>query len=164
MAVVRLIALAALVGCNASEAGPTRLTPPAGWTALPDLATAARGAAKQANITVDEVEAYGEPARGCYAAWLGVRGGAGAPAALADSLIASLSPDVPGLTLSDVVKPAAKTEPGVLSLAFTRPPYRGRVRATIAKTGSMGVVACFWNLREPAACDATCNALIGSTK
>lgn len=166
MAVVRLIAVGALaVACRASEAGPTSgLAVPAGWRALPDLVTAATDAAKAANIVVDGVEAWGEPARGCYAAWLGIRGGGGAPSAVADPMIASLSTELPGLTVTDVVKPAANADAGVLSLAFTRPPYRGRVRAAIAKTGAMGVLACFWNLREPIACEAACTGLIGSMK
>lgn len=166
MAVVRVIALGALaVACRASEAGPTSgLTAPVGWQALPELASAAGDAAKQANITVDGVEAWGEPARGCYAAWLGIRGGGGAPSAVADPMITSLTTELPGLIVTDVVKPAVNADAGVLSLAFTRPPYRGRVRAAIAKSGAIGVLACFWNLREPIACAAACNGLVGSMK
>lgn len=165
MAVVRLIAVAALAACRASEAGPTSgLTPPSGWRPLPELATAAGDTAKQAAITVDGIEAWGEPARGCYAAWLSVRGDAGAPAGLADSLIASMTVDVPALTVSDIVKPEAKADAGVVSLAFTRPPYRGRVRAQIAKTGAIAALACYWNQREPIACEAACNQLIGAMK
>lgn len=164
MAQLRLIALAALAACRASEAGPTSgLTPPPGWKALPELATAVTAAAKQTSITVEGVEAWGEPARGCYAAWMALRGASGAPAAIADPMLASLSAELPGLTVNDVVKPDPKvTEAGVLSLSFTRPPYRGKLRAPIAKTGAIGVLACFWNVREPVVCEAACNQLMGS--
>ena len=166
MAQLRLIALAALVACRASEAAPTSgLTPPAGWKPLPELATAATDAAKHANVTVDAAEAWGEPARGCYAAWVAIRAGGGLPSSIADPMIASLSAELPGLVVADIVKPDAKTPvAGVLSLSFTRPPYRGKLRAPIAKTGAIAVLACFWNVREPVACEAACSQLIGSMK
>ena len=63
------------------------------------------------------------------------------------------------------VKPDPKTpEAGVLSLSFTRPPYRGKLRAPIAKTGAIAMLACFWNVREPIACEAACSQLLGSMK
>lgn len=163
MAQLRLIAIA-LVACRASEAGPTSgLTPPAGWKPLPELATAATEAAKSTSITVEAVEAWGEPARGCYAAWMALRGASGSPSAIADPMLASLAAELPGLTVSDVVKPDPNNaDAGVLSLSFTRPPYRGKLRAPISKTGAIGVLTCFWNGREPVACEAACNQLIGS--
>lgn len=166
MGQLRLIALVVCAtACRASEAGPTSgLTPPAGWRVLPELQTAATDAAKQANISVDLVDAWGDPARGCYAAWVGIRSNAGSPAKIAKPMLASLGADFPGLIVSDVVEPDPKADAGVLSLGFTRAPYRGRVRAAIAKTGAIGVLACFWNLREPIACDAACNSLVGGMK
>lgn len=166
MAQLRLIALAALAACRASEAGPTSgLTPPAGWKPLPELATAVTEAAKSTSINIEAIETWGEPARGCYAAWMALRAASGAPAAMADPMLASLSAELPGLTVTDVVKPDPKVpDAGVLSLSFTRPPYRGKLRAPIAKTGAIGVLACFWNVREPAACEAACNQLMGSFK
>ncbi len=166
MAQLRLIALVAFTACRASEAGPTSgLTPPAGWSALPALATAAADAAKKANVTVDDVEAWGEPARGCYAAWIAIRGAGGTPSEIAEPMLASLATELPGLTTSDVIKPDPKApDAGVLSLSFARPPYHGMVRAPIAKSGALAVVACFWNVREPVACEAACSQLIGNVK
>jgi len=60
-----------------------------------------------------------------------------------------------------VLKPTASGDAGVLSLAFTRAPYSGRVRAQLSNTGLIGLVACFWNAREPAGCEAACAALVG---
>ncbi len=166
MAQLRLIWIAALAACRASEASPTSgLTPPAGWKPLPELATAVTEAAKPTSINVEAVEAWGEPARGCYAAWMALRGASGTPAAIAETMLASLSAELPGLTVTDVVKPDPKiTDAGVLSLSFTRPPYRGKLRVPIAKTGALGVLACFWNVREPVACEAACAQLMGSFK
>jgi hypothetical protein len=50
----------------------------------------------------------------------------------------------------------------VLSLAFERAPYHGKLRAQLAKDGAITALACFWNDREPAACAAGCTAMIGS--
>jgi hypothetical protein len=134
---------------------------------MPELVSAATEAAKQSSLRVDGIEAWGEPARGCYATWLSVTGERGAPDALADLLIANLSatPALAGITVTDVVKPTVKTaETGVLSLAFARAAYHGRMRAQIGKTGAYAVLACFWNEREPAACEAACSELLGSMK
>jgi hypothetical protein len=168
MAELRLIVLAlALAGtaCRASEAGPSSgLTPPAGWQPLPSLATAAGDTAKQAAIALEGAEAWGDPARGCYAAWLGLRGNAGAPLAISDALLASFAIDLPGVTVADVVKPVANADAGIVSLTFTRPPYHGRLRAQLAKSGAITALACFWNTREPLACDAACGQLLGGMK
>jgi hypothetical protein len=99
-----------------------------------------------------------------------VTGERGTPEALADLLVANLSatPALAGIAVTDVVKPTLTTGPasdsGVLSLAFARAPYRGRLRAQIGKTGAYAVLACFWNEREPAACEAACTQLVGSMK
>jgi len=169
MAQLRLIhaAVVCLAACRASEAGPTSgLTVPAGWRALPELVTAASKASEQAKLHVDGVEAWGEPSRGCYATWLSVTGEQGAPDVVADLMIAELSgtPALAGIAITDVVKPAPTTESGAMSLAFTRAPYRGTLRAQLGKTGAYAVLACFWNEREPIACEAACRQLGGSMK
>jgi hypothetical protein len=169
MAELRLIALAiaALAACRSSEAGPNSgLTPPPGWSSLPNLATAASDAAKAGAIKVDGVEAFGDPARGCYAAWIAMHDGAGAPDAMADQLVRGLSvdPTLWGILVRDVQKPAPGAATGVLSLGFERGTYRGMLRATLAKDGAIAALACFWNLREPAACEAACKGLVGSMK
>lgn len=161
--------LIVLAACTASNAAPgegsgvpvppgvtppfappvgSSITPPAGWMPLPQLASAA-----QAQITGARADAWGEPAMGCYAATL-TFAQRGKPAAMLDDAQKTLS-------VHDVVVPATPT--GVLSFGFDKPPYKGRVRATLdGKTVS--ALACFWNEREPAACEAACTALIGSQK
>jgi hypothetical protein len=168
MAELRVIALLACVAsCRASEADTNSgLTPPADWKPLPSLATAARDAAKHDRITVDGAEAWGETARGCYAAWVALRGGGGAPDAMAEQLVRSLSaePALVGLVVRDVVKPAGGAASGVLSLSFERALYRGKLRASLAKDGTIAALACFWNQREPVACEQACTALLGSMR
>jgi hypothetical protein len=119
---------------------------------MPELAAATTAAATQAKTAVDGAEAWGDPARGCYASWLALSSDRGAPSALAE------------LTIANVVKPAAGADAGVLSLSFTRPPYQGTLRAQIGRGGSYAVLACFWNQREPIACETACNGLVGSMK
>jgi hypothetical protein len=171
MAQLRLVAVTAatmaLAACRASEAGPTSgLAPPAHWRALPSLAAAATNAAKQARTSVDGAEAWGEPTRGCYAVWLALRSASGTPDVLADLVVRSLTSDpmLAGFVVANVVKPAAGVDSGVLSFSFTRPPYRGTLRAQIGRTGFYAVLACFWNVREPVACQAACTSLVGSMK
>jgi hypothetical protein len=138
--------LLALAAC-AAEAAPTPgVTPPAGWMPLPQLASAA-----QAQIAGSKAQAWGEPAMGCYAATL-TFAQKGAVAAMLDDAKKAV-------TVHDVVEP--KTRAGVLAFAFDRAPYKGRVRAVLDGT-TVAALACFWNEREPAACEAACTALIGS--
>jgi hypothetical protein len=133
---------------------------------MPTLATAASDAAKAGKISVDGVEAWGEPARGCYATWIALRGSGGATDAMATELVKSLSaePALVGIVIRDVVKPAAGAASGVLSLTFERGIYRGKLRATLANDGKLAALACFWNFREPIACEHACNGLIGSMR
>lgn len=156
--------LAALVACRASEAGPgSGLTPPAGWQAMPTLATAASDAAKTDGVVVDGAEAWGDPARGCYGAWLGLRAGARGPDAMVDAMVASLETEA-GVDVRDVVKPAAGATAGTVSLVFEKAPYRGKLRGQLVKDGHMTLLACFWNDREPVACETACTQLVGSLK
>jgi len=160
-----LLSILLASGCRSSEAGPgSGLKPPEGWAALPALATAASDAAKAGHLQVDGVEAWGEPARGCYAAWIALRGAGGAPDVMADQLVRGLSaePALAGIVVRDVEKPAPASASGVLSLAFERAQYRGKLRATLAKDGKLAALACFWNSREPVACEQACNGLLGS--
>jgi len=154
-------------GCRASEASSgSGITPPEGWRALPSLAQAAAEAARTAHVTLDGVEAWGETSRGCYAAWFALRGSGGAPDAMAQQLVASLSADPAlfGIVLRDVQKPAPGGKTGVMILAFERGLYRGTVRASLATDGKIAALACFWNQREPAACEQACAPLLGSLR
>ncbi len=156
----------ALAACSASDAAPgSGSTPPgvnppfappvgpiaavpAGWVSLPALAIAAR-----TEIPGSTADAWGEPAMGCYAATLTFpeRGAVGA-------LIADVKHAV---SVSDVVEPSAAG--GVLSFAFEKAPYKGRVRAMLDGR-TVTALACFWNDREPLACEAACTAMLRSMK
>jgi hypothetical protein len=158
---------ASAVGCGTSEAGPgSGLTPPAGWRALPELAAAAAQAAKEAGVTIDVGEAWADQARGCYAAWLSWQGAKGAPDRLADALVLAVSSEksLEGIALREVVKPTPGGNVGVVSLGFERGEYRGTVRAQLTREGLVAALACFWNQREPAACEADCRKLVGGMK
>ena len=162
MALLRLM-LASLAACSQAGAQPSAtsgLTPPAGWIAMPEIATAAATAAKGGGVTVDGAEAWGEPARGCYGVWLALRG----EGASAEQVLAGLAGQP--ITTRDVVKP--ETGDGIVALGFdtTRAPgsavrgnYRGRLRARIA-AGTITALACFANEREPNACEGACTALL----
>lgn len=178
MDLLRVTAVAAaLVACSAAGADPSASpgsrAHPEGWKQLPGVAAAVGAAAKADGVTIDAVDAWGEPAHGCYAVWLELRGRTGDAPALADQIVAGVSRGAgrdsaaaraprpheatagwPGeITIGELVKP---TEPiGVLAFAFTSLPYRGRVRAQLGK-GHIAAVACFANEREPLACNATC--------
>jgi hypothetical protein len=139
-------------------------------------------AARADGVTIDAVDAWGEPARGCYGVWLELHGGTAAAApALADDALASLQhtagpAGLPGLhsraagsaapaaigspnplVIDEVIKPT--TAEGVLAFRFTRPPYRGRVRAELGR-GRVAAIACFGNQREPVDCEARCARVI----
>ncbi|HUJ58938.1 MAG TPA: hypothetical protein VLX92_10610 [Kofleriaceae bacterium] len=152
MAELRLIALCALASGRAGAA-PHKLDLPAGWRALPALAAAVGKAADGATAA-----AWGEPARGCYAVAFDVRGPAAAADALADQLIAALPKQI---AVHDVARPAAGADRGVLAFSFEGGGYHGRVRAQLARDGSIGAATCFWNDREPAACSTACQSLLG---
>lgn len=168
MAVVRLAvagcAAVALAGC-AAAAQPTPapepvvasgIAVPVGWQALPELATAVGHAARGDGVVVEGVEAWGEPGRGCYAAWIALRGGDGGNLLVADDVVAGLAAEK--IAISEVVKPAGD---GVMSFGFARLPYAGKLRARLER-GRVIALACFANDREPGSCAATCAALLGS--
>ncbi|MCX5745253.1 MAG: hypothetical protein NT062_22480 [Proteobacteria bacterium] len=159
MARLRLAALA-LAGCASAAsqpAPPTRtsgLGVPAGWQALPELATAVGTAARADGVVVEGSEAWGEPARGCYAAWIALRG-SDAALGIVDDVLAGITREQ--ITVSEVVRP---TGDGLLALAFARAPYRGTLRARL-EHGRIVALACFANDREPASCAAACSTLLG---
>jgi len=150
------VALVALVACRPAGAEPASRGAddrPAGWIQLAPIAAATAAAAKADGVAIDAVDAWGEPALGCYAVWLALHGGtAGAPA-LADQVLAGF----PGSSISELTKPSGSD--GVLAFAFARPPYRGRVRAHLGG-GRVAAIACFGNQREPATCEAACRRVL----
>jgi len=142
--------LLGLAACRADAAPSSGVHVPATWRAMPELAAAVASGGHAA-----AGEAWGDPAAGCYAAWLAVRG----EAVGADAILAEVRRDAPGITLTDVVKPQG---PGKLAFSFERAPYHGRVRATVASDGEIAALACFWNDREAAACALACTSVLGS--
>ncbi|HSS01124.1 MAG TPA: hypothetical protein VLM79_28900 [Kofleriaceae bacterium] len=192
MGVLRVIAVA-LVACSAAgadpAAAPSSVAHPEGWKQLPAVAAAVGAAAKADGVTIDSVDAWGEPAHGCYAVWLELHGGSADAPALADQVLAGIAraagprdgaATVAAATTRSATKSSAATTSsaaswseavavsnvvkptaasGTLTLAFTSLPYRGRMRAQLGK-GRIAAVACFANEREPLACQATCAPLL----
>jgi len=132
------------------------IAPPVGWTSLPEIATAVGAAARAEGVTVDGAEAWGEPAMGCYAAWVGLHGEGATSQQVMQGLEAAK------LTLTDVVKPELGDD-GLITLAFERAPYRGHLRVRVAAP-ALTMLACFANDREPAACELACTPLLGALK
>jgi len=103
MALLRVIGVAlvassaiALAACNAAGADPNaaaspRAARPEGWKQLPAMASAVGAAAKADGVTIDSVDAWGEPANGCYAVWLALHGASGDAPTLADQVLAGIS-------------------------------------------------------------------------
>jgi hypothetical protein len=150
MALLRL-ALIALAGCSPAGAQPSAasgITPPAGWQALPQLAKQVADATKATGS-----EAWGEPARGCYAVWFTVTGSG----ANADAILAGLAAEK--IATSNVVTP--ESGDGMVAVSFTKASYAGRLRARIAGE-TVTALACFANQREPESCEAPCTTLLGA--
>ncbi len=155
MALLRL-AFVALVACGQAGAQPSvasGLEPPAGWQALPELATSVAEATKTDGVMIDGVEAWGETARGCYAVWFAIHGSG----ASAEAVLAGLATEK--LTTTNVVTP--ESGDGVIAVTFARPPYTGRLRARITD-GTITALACFASEREPLTCETPCTTLLGA--
>jgi len=147
--------LVALAACGQAGAQPTAssgLTAPAGWIAIPEIATAVATAAKDAGSTIDGSEAWGDPARGCYGVWLALHG----DGASAEQVLAGITGQT--ITTTNIIKP--ETADGIVTLSFEKGAHHGRLRARIA-AGKITALACFANEREPAACEAPCTTLLG---
>lgn len=166
MADVRLIALL-FVACADADAQPpaTKIPPPAGWKPQPAMAAAAKAALGK--TTVDAIEAFGEPAIGCYSLWMAGRA-EGKATDVAEQLVRGLTePDKADkakqpkrkLEIKDVVKPTAET--GILSLSFETPPFKGRLRARLGQ-GKIVALACWSSQRESVTCEQACTTLLGA--
>ncbi|MFN0251615.1 MAG: hypothetical protein ACKV2T_32365 [Kofleriaceae bacterium] len=122
------------------------------------MARATGDAAKADGVSVVGSEAWGDTARGCYAVWLKLSGGAGST----EQVLAGIASEK--LETKDIATPVAKDGTGgdgLISLAFTKPGYAGRLRARMESNG-ITALACFANEREPLACETACTALLGS--
>lgn len=163
-AVVALGALVALGACGrANAAAGDEIAVPAGWQALPAVALSAR-MVLGTDVAIDHADAWGDPARGCYAVRLAVRSDGTAKELAADIvggfMIAGAVGEPPWM-LRDVTAPSG--EEGVLALQFERGDYRGRVRARIAG-GQIAAIACFANARERLACETACTGVLGAIR
>ena len=165
MADVRLIwlCLAACTTAGAETKQTSGIKPPAGWTSQPPIAAAAKDALGK--TTVDGIEAFGEPAMGCYSVWMALRG-TGDAKDVAEQIVRGLTaPDKNSkqpkrkLEIKDVVTPTA--EAGVLALSFESAPYQGRLRVRLAQ-GKLTALACWSSRREPLACEQTCTTVLGA--
>jgi hypothetical protein len=121
---------------------------------------------KSGGLVVESSEAWGETARGCYAAWLALASRPARPAKLAEDLVEGIQTEstLAPITLVDVVKPTATTDADVLAFSFEKAPYHGKLRARVVKDGHVTALVCFWNEREPAACQASCDQMLGGLK
>ena len=148
-----------LVACADAGAQPpsSGVKPPPGWTAQPAIALAAKDALGK-KTTVDGLEAFGDPAMGCYSLWMAVRG-SGSAKELGEQVLRGLGEAKRKLDIKDVVKPT--TDEGVLSLAFESAPYKGRLRARLGK-GRIVALACWSSQREPITCDQACSSYLGA--
>ncbi len=172
----RLAASLVLASCgrpNRSEAAPqvaaarSGLVPPKAWQGDSELAKAAALAAAdpKAGVAVAGSEAWSDPSRGCYAVWLGLRGGAAPIDVAAEQLLAALAKELPEVVVREVSKPGGGAqERGTLALAFEARGFHGRLRADLAHDGEVRALACVWNRREPKLCEAGCTALFGDAR
>jgi hypothetical protein len=177
MAGHRLIALAALAACEASAAqpapppavaAPTAIQPalaaalPAEWVPLPAIAAAALTAAREVPGVTAGAAAWGDPAAGCYVLAADVHG------AHRDRLRTVLDRMGWQLDAQAVMHawqvPATDADPAELTGRLTVGGLTGSVRGLISFDARAlpraGLAACFYNDREPKACEAACAQLL----
>jgi hypothetical protein len=164
MAHLRLVLVVLVGACGQAgaqaSAATSGITPPTGWQVLAEVARSTGEAAKADGVTVAGSEAWGDTARGCYAVWLKLTGSG----VSADQVIAGIASEK--LETKDIVKPATGENSdgrGLVSLAFTKPGYTGRLRARI-ESGGVTALACFANEREQIACETACTNLLGALR
>jgi hypothetical protein len=175
-----LTTLAALAACDATAqpaaqpapppavAAPSDIQPalaaamPTEWVPLPTIAAAATAAtADVAGVTVGAV-AWGDPAAGCYVLAADVRG------AHRDRLRTVLDRMGWHLDAQAVMHawqvPATDVDPAELTGRLTVGSLTGAVRGLVSFDARAlpraGLAACFYNDREPKACEAACAQLL----
>jgi hypothetical protein len=173
---IALVALAA-PGCDTSAAqpaappalaAPTAIQPalaaalPADWVPLPTVAAAALAAAREVPGVSAGAAAWGDPAAGCYLLATELRG------AHRDRLRAVLDRMGWHLDAQAVMHawqvPATDVDPAELTGRLTVGGLTGAVRGLVSFDGRAlpraGLAACFYNPREPRACEAACAQLL----
>jgi hypothetical protein len=169
IAVAGGLALAACADAAASEAaapaGPgvlerMRVAPAAGWVRLRAVEAAAGEAAAAIAGAVTTIEAWGDPAAGCYAIGIDSRGTrAEGVAKSVDRLVAELAPL--GVVPGAIPKPAR--DPVDQLVAITLGELAGSMRVRLYRD-AQGVpqamaLACASNPREPERCKVQCDGL-----
>jgi hypothetical protein len=137
-----------------------RVTPPGEWQRLPGVETAAAAAAGEIKAATTEIEAWGDPAAGCYAIAIDARG------AIAESVDASLSRlgaalaplGVDAKAMPKAVKDVADVELAIATGALTGT-ARIRMLRGPDRRPQGAALACAGNPREPARCKLQCDAL-----
>ena len=163
------LALAACADAAASEAaapaGPgvlerMRVAPSAGWVRLRAVEAAAGEAAAGIAGAVTTIEAWGDPAAGCYAIGIDSRGtraeGIGASV---DRLVGELAPL--GVAPGAIPRPAMGTvdEQVPITLGELAGAVRVRLYRDAAGVPQAMALACASNPREPERCKIQCDGL-----
>ena len=141
---------------------PTRAVLPTGWTTMPAIADAARVAVEAATPGVTTTStAWADPAAGCYALWLRLRGNR--PTTLAGEradLVRALAPF--GVATLPPLDGAATSY--AHAVAITLPDLAGDAQLTLTRDVhgivQLDAAACVHNAREPIACRKACLPLV----
>jgi hypothetical protein len=137
-----------------------RVEAPASWVRLPAVETAAGAAAAGIAGAVTTIEAWGDPAAGCYAIGIDSRGTrAEGVAASANRLVAELAPL--GVAADAFTKPVLEPvdESVAISLGELAGAMRVRIYRDAAGVPQAMALACASNPREPERCKVQCDGL-----
>jgi hypothetical protein len=137
-----------------------RVTPSGEWQRLPGVETAAAAAAGEIKAATTAIEAWGDPAAGCYAIAIDARG------AIAESVDASLKRlgaalaplGVDAKAMPKAVKDVADVELAIATGALTGTARIRMLRGPDRRPQGVAL-ACAGNTREPARCTLQCGAL-----
>jgi hypothetical protein len=164
---------AALAGCGEASADGTatsvvgdvmthlRVTPPKEWQRLPGVESTAATAAGKIKAAVTTVEAWGDPAAGCYAIAIDARGSVaeGVDASMA-RFAEALAPL--GVDPEAVPKPVKDIVDAELPIATKELTGSVRIRMLRGadKRPQAVALACAANPREPERCKTQCEAML----
>lgn len=137
------------------------VTPPAEWVRLPAVEAVATAAAATVTGATTTVEAWGDPAAGCYAVAVDSRGAASESiAASADRLAKGLAP----LGFDPAAMPKPVNDVVDAELPFATTELTGMIRIRLYRTPDkfpQGIaLACGASSREPRRCATQCQAMI----
>lgn len=156
-------AVSANPGDDVAAPAPTRVgvAVPAGWAQLPEVAGAGLAGVDEAARARTVVRAWGEPSLGCFATVVEIAGSRNEHMArVAETFRATLAgqAQVDGWTFDEAS--------GEMTATITRGVLHGSVRGRLVTdvTGAPhgAFLACFYNEREPARCQAACTSMLAS--